>query len=131
MPAPPGLEEPLAPGLEEPLAPELEEPLAPESTLVDSERDELSGGSHPVARKTAPSARASFSRRRIDHEPLDAHGLPTRPRSGETPLSNWDRGAQPAPLNASRMRALRSSVRWLSFAPVHYAKADICTMGGQ
>jgi hypothetical protein len=74
IPALPELEEPLAPELEEPLeprleellVPELEEALAPELTVAEFEPDELPDSSHPLVSRTALSARANLSRRRME-----------------------------------------------------------------
>ena len=81
IPALPELDEPLAPELDEPLAPELDEPLvprlevllvpeleeelAPELTVAELEPDELPDSSHPLVSRTALSARANLSRRRM------------------------------------------------------------------
>jgi hypothetical protein len=64
-PLDPELEEPLDPAPEEPLDPELEEALPPELTVAEFEPDELPDSSHPLASRTALSARANLSRRRM------------------------------------------------------------------
>jgi len=89
LPALPELEEPLAPEPDDLLPPvlldpALEEALAPE-LLADPEPDDPPDSSHALARKrTAASARTNFSCRRIDREPLIAHGLPVRHHVGRT-----------------------------------------------
>jgi hypothetical protein len=91
LPELPELEEPLAPEPEDLLPPVLldpvlEEPPAPE-LLVDFEPDDPPDSSHALARKrTAASARTNFSSRRIDREPLTAHGLPVTHHVGGTPF---------------------------------------------
>jgi hypothetical protein len=118
----PELEEPLEPRLEELLVPELEEALAPELTVAELEPDELPDSSHPLASRTALSARANLSRRRIEYQSEIAHGLPTAHHAGGAPPKYSGSWTRSAPRNAIHMRASRTSVRWLSLAPIHCVK---------
>jgi hypothetical protein len=129
LPALPELEEPLDPELEdplerEPLDPALEELLAPE-LLVDPEPDEPPDSSHALASKrTATSARTNFSSRRIDQERVECTWVASQVFLGQDAFQVVGiMGLARAPLNASRMRARRASVRWLSVAEISTRKA--------